>query len=132
MDCRRWSNQGWCVLPQQQECSCSVKFWINTSLYVCACSLCCDCSQWVHCVIVIAWLPGIYGSKPTESEGAVRVSTRLVYVAVNPWQPGYISYQIGQLQHKIQCTPTNSALATVQSSQTKQIRVIKRKRRKDG
>ena len=36
-------------------------------------------------VIVNAQLPGIYGSKPTESEGVIP-RTRLVYVAINPWQ----------------------------------------------
>jgi len=34
-------------------------------------------------VIVIAQLSGIYGSKPTESEGD-SPRTRFVYVAINP------------------------------------------------
>ena len=36
-------------------------------------------------VIVIARLPGIFGSKLTEYEG----TARSVYIAINPWQPGH-------------------------------------------
>ena len=42
-------------------------------------------------VIVIAQLSGIYGSKPTESEGD-SPRTRFVYVAINPWQLCYKYY----------------------------------------
>ena len=48
-------------------------------------------------VIVIAQLPGIYGSKPTWVRGG-SPRTRAVYVAINPWQLGnkcYISHLIG-------------------------------------
>ena len=39
-----------------------------------------------HLVIVIVQVPGIYGSKRTESEGKAR-GQRFVYIAINPWQP---------------------------------------------
>ena len=46
-------------------------------------------------VIVKAKLPGIYGSKLTESEGALGLGQ---FTAINPWQLGfnfYISHLIG-------------------------------------
>ena len=48
-------------------------------------------------IIVIAQLPGIYGSKPTQVRGH-SPRTRVVYVAINHWQLGnkcYISHLIG-------------------------------------
>ena len=40
----------------------------------------------VH-VIVIAQVPGIYGSKKTESEGVAR-GRGVFTTAINPWSPG--------------------------------------------
>ena len=55
--------------------------------------------NWLIYVIVIAQVPGIYGSKQTESEGVAR-GRGLFTTAINPWHlcyNYYISHLIGPL-----------------------------------
>ena len=51
-------------------------------LYITLCQKA-KCTLFVWSTVVIAQLSGIFGSKPTESEG-YSPRTRFVYVAINP------------------------------------------------
>ena len=46
----------------------------------------CDVQGMRNYVIVIAQVPGIYGSKQTESEGVAQGQS-LFTTAINPWPP---------------------------------------------
>ena len=75
------------IVARQREWQVNIQAGLvgSNSQLLLSCYDCRQCSEWTDFgyVIVIVQLSGIYGSKPTKSEGD-SPRTRFVYVTINP------------------------------------------------